>query len=50
MPAFKSACSFAVSQGWLIVVDDTLTLTTAAAGRVSSRAAGASVVLAATDE
>jgi hypothetical protein len=29
MPAFKAACAYAVSQGWLIVVDDTLTLTTA---------------------
>ena len=29
MPEFKIACSFAVSQGWLIVADDTLTLTTA---------------------
>jgi hypothetical protein len=29
MPAFKVACAYAVSQGWLIVVDDTLTLTTA---------------------
>jgi hypothetical protein len=29
MPAFKAACSFAASQGWLIVEDDTLTLTTA---------------------
>jgi hypothetical protein len=29
MPAFKMACAYAVSQGWLIVEDDTLTLTTA---------------------
>ena len=29
MPAFKAACTYAVSQGWLIVQDDTLTLTTA---------------------
>jgi hypothetical protein len=29
MPAFKMACSYAASQGWLIVQDDTLTLTTA---------------------
>ncbi len=29
MPAFKAACSYAASQGWLIVEDDTLTLTTA---------------------
>ena len=29
MPDFKAACAFAVSKGWLIVADDTLTLTTA---------------------
>jgi hypothetical protein len=29
MPDFKAVCSYAASQGWLIVVDDTLTLTTA---------------------
>jgi hypothetical protein len=29
MPAFKAACAYAVSQGWLIVRNDTLTLTTA---------------------
>ena len=29
MPDFKAACAYAVSQGWLIVVDDALTLTTA---------------------
>jgi hypothetical protein len=29
MPAFKAACTYAASQGWLIVEDDTLTLTTA---------------------
>jgi hypothetical protein len=29
MPDFKAACSYAVSQGWLIVEDDVLTLTTA---------------------
>ena len=29
MPDFKAASSYAVSQGWLIVVDDTLMLTTA---------------------
>jgi hypothetical protein len=29
MPEFKTACSYAASQGWLIVVDDVLTLTTA---------------------
>ena len=29
MPDFKAACSYAVSQGWLIVQHDTLTLTTA---------------------
>jgi hypothetical protein len=29
MPDFKAACSYTVSQGWLIVEDDTLTLTTA---------------------
>ena len=29
MPDFKAACSFAVSQGWLIIQDDVLTLTTA---------------------
>jgi hypothetical protein len=29
MPDFKAACAYAASQGWLIVRDDTLTLTTA---------------------
>ena len=29
MPDFKAACSYAASQGWLIIRDDTLTLTTA---------------------
>lgn len=29
MPDFKAACSYAVSQGWLIVEGDVLTLTTA---------------------
>jgi hypothetical protein len=29
MPAFKMACTHAASQGWLIVEDDTLTLTIA---------------------
>ncbi len=29
MPAFRTACAYAASQGWLIVLDDTLTLTTA---------------------
>jgi hypothetical protein len=29
MPQFRAACSYAVSQGWLTVQDDTLTLTTA---------------------
>ena len=29
MPDFKAACAYAVSQGWLIVEDDALTLTTA---------------------
>jgi hypothetical protein len=29
MPAFKAACACAASQGWLIVRDDMLTLTTA---------------------
>jgi hypothetical protein len=29
MPDFKTACAYAVSQGWLTVQDDTLTLTTA---------------------
>jgi hypothetical protein len=29
MPDFKMACSYAASQGWLIVRDDMLTLTTA---------------------
>ena len=29
MPDFKMACSYAASQGWLIVADDGLTLTTA---------------------
>ena len=28
MPDFKLACSYAACQGWLIVEDDTLTLTT----------------------
>jgi hypothetical protein len=29
MPDFRAACAYAVSQGWLIVEDDGLTLTTA---------------------
>jgi hypothetical protein len=29
MPDFRMACSYAASQGWLIVEDDALTLTTA---------------------
>ncbi len=29
MPDFKAACAYAVSQGWLIVEDDVLTLTAA---------------------
>jgi hypothetical protein len=29
MPDFKLACSYAVSQGWMIVQDGALTLTTA---------------------
>ena len=29
MPACKAACTYAASQGWLIVEDDGLTLTTA---------------------
>jgi len=29
MPDFKMACTYAASQGWLVVEDDTLTLTTA---------------------
>jgi hypothetical protein len=32
MPDFRMACSCAASQGWLIVQDDTLTLTLTAAG------------------
>jgi hypothetical protein len=29
MPAFKSACTYAARQGWLIIENDTLTLTIA---------------------
>lgn len=29
MPDFKTACAYAASQGWLIVRDDVLTLSTA---------------------
>ena len=29
MPDFKAACAYAACQGWLIVEDDVLTLTTA---------------------
>ena len=29
MPDFRMACAYGASQGWLIVVDDALTLTTA---------------------
>jgi hypothetical protein len=29
MPDFRAACAYAMSQGWLIVEDDKLTLTTA---------------------
>ncbi len=32
MPDFKTACAYAASQGWLIVEDDKLTLTTAGLG------------------
>jgi hypothetical protein len=32
MPYFKAACSYAASQGWLIVQDDVLTLTAAGLG------------------
>ena len=32
MPDFRMACTYAASQGWLIVEDDTLTLTTAGLG------------------
>ena len=32
MPDFKAACSCPTSQGWLIVVNDVLTLTTAGLG------------------
>jgi len=32
MSQFKTACSYAVSQGWLIVDDDTLTLKPAGLG------------------
>jgi hypothetical protein len=32
MPDFRMACLYAVSQGWLIVEDDALTLTTAGLG------------------
>jgi hypothetical protein len=32
MPDFKAACAYAVSQGWLIVQDDAVTLTTAGLG------------------
>ena len=30
MPEFRSACVYAASQGWLVVANDTVTLTTAA--------------------
>jgi hypothetical protein len=29
MPAFRMACAYATSQGWLIIEDDVLTLMTA---------------------
>jgi hypothetical protein len=29
MPEFRSACDYAASQGWLVVANDTVTLTTA---------------------
>ena len=32
MSQFKAACAYAVSQGWLIVEDDVLTLTAAGLG------------------
>ena len=32
MPQFKAACAYAASQGWLVVEDDTLMLTTAGLG------------------
>ena len=38
MPDFKAACAFAVSQGWPIVEDGTLTLTTAGLAAASASA------------
>ena len=32
MPDYTMACSYAASQGWLIVADDAVTLTTAGLG------------------
>jgi hypothetical protein len=40
VPDFKTACSYAVSQGWLIVADDALTLTTAGLGRADDKRRG----------
>ena len=37
MPAFRMACTYAVSQGWLIVQDDALTLTTAGLAAASAK-------------
>jgi hypothetical protein len=40
MPAFKMACAYAMSQGWLMIQDDKLTLTTAGRRRRPEPAAG----------
>jgi hypothetical protein len=42
MPDFKAVCAYAASQGWLIVQDDTLTLTTAGLRRPRSGTKGES--------
>jgi hypothetical protein len=44
MPAFKAPCSYAASQGWLIVQDDALTLTTAGLAAASASETGLQTV------
>jgi hypothetical protein len=39
MPDFKKACSYAASQGWLLVQDDALTLTAAGLAAASAKPA-----------
>jgi hypothetical protein len=44
MPEFRTACACAASQGWLIVEDDVLTLTTAGVAAASASETGLQTV------